>query len=214
VIPATVSSRSGRETYRHGDLHRALIEAGVELAQGGGPAAVTLREATRRVGVAPNAAYRHFDDRQALLDAVCSACQAQVAAAIEEEQSRVADAEPLEHARQMLRAVGVGYLRFAVSEPGLFRTAFSASSDLEGANLAARRGPGGLTPFQLLTNAMDDLATAGGFPTERRPGAEFLAWSAVHGLAMLLIDGPLRALDDASAQRLVQRVIDMVEQGL
>lgn len=214
TIPATVSSRSGRKTYRHGDLHRALIEAGLELAQTGGPGAVTLREATRRVGVAPNAAYRHFDDHQALLDAVCSACQAKVAAAIEDEQSRVADAEPLEHARQMLRAVGVGYLRFAVSEPGLFRTAFSASSDLEGANLAARRGPGGLTPFQLLTNAIDDLAAAGGFPPERRPGAEFLAWSAVHGLAMLLIDGPLRALDEARAQRLVQRVIDMVEQGL
>lgn len=215
MVPATVSSRSGRRTYRHGDLHRALIEAGVELARVGGPSAVTLREATRRVGVSPNAAYRHFDDRQALLDAVCSACQAQVAQAIEMEQAKLTDAgEPLARARLALRAVGVGYLTFALAEPGLFRTAFSASSDLDSATSAARAGPGGLTPFQLLTTAIDNLAAVGGFPPERRPGAEFLAWSAVHGLATLLIDGPLRALDEPRRHRLVQRVIDMVEQGL
>ncbi|MBA3704019.1 MAG: TetR family transcriptional regulator, partial [Rubrobacteraceae bacterium] len=54
-----------RVTYRHGDLRRALLEAGTELARGGGPEAVVLREATRRVGVAPSAAYRHFADRRA-----------------------------------------------------------------------------------------------------------------------------------------------------
>ncbi len=74
-----------RDTYRHGDLRRALLEAGTELARGGGPEAVVLREATRRVGVAPSAAYRHFADRRALLDAVCSASQAALAVAMEEE---------------------------------------------------------------------------------------------------------------------------------
>ncbi|MES2609602.1 MAG: helix-turn-helix domain-containing protein, partial [Pseudomonadota bacterium] len=49
-----------RSTYRHGDLRRALLDAGIELARQGGPDAVVLREATRRAGVAPNAAYRHF----------------------------------------------------------------------------------------------------------------------------------------------------------
>src|SRR3712207_7600839 len=61
-----------RGTYRHGDLRRALVEAGTEMAREGGPGAVVLREATRRVGVAPSAAYRHFEDRRALFDAVCS----------------------------------------------------------------------------------------------------------------------------------------------
>lgn len=219
MTEATVHSLSGRKTYRHGDLRRALIDAGLELAREGGPAAVVVREATRRAGVSPNAAYRHFDDRQALLDAVCSECQSLVARAIEAEQAAVSGAgseaaRPVEHARALLRAVGVGYLRFALDEPGLFRTAFSASSDLESATRAERAGGLGLTPFQLLTTAIDGLASAGGFPSEHRPGAEFLAWSAVHGLAMLLIDGPLRSLDHAHRQRLIDRVIDMVEQGL
>ena len=204
-----------RKTYRHGDLHRALIEAGVELAREGGPTAVVLREATRRAGVSPNAAYRHFTDRQALLDAVCEACQSRVALAIEAEQAGLTDAaDDLTTARRRLRAVGVGYLRFALEEPGLFQTAFSASPDMEGAASAARAGNSGLTPFQLLSAALDGLAAAGGLPPERRPGAEFLAWSAVHGLAVLLIDGPLRAIDSDLRQNLTRRVIDMVEQGL
>ena len=50
-------------------------------------------------------------------------------------------------------------------------------------------------------------------PASRRPNAEFLAWSSVHGLAMLLIDGPLRALPRAAAEAIAQQVIDMAEAG-
>jgi AcrR family transcriptional regulator len=209
-----IGNSAARTSYRHGDLRRALIEAGVELAREGGPAAVVLREATRRTGVTPNAAYRHFTDRQALLDAVCSSCQALVARAIEADQAAVEVTQPTEAARLRFRAVGTGYLRFALEEPGQFQTAFSASSDMESATSAARAGASGLTPFQLLTHALDDLVTVGLLAPDRRPAAEFLAWSAVHGLAELLIDGPLRALPAPVKQTLILRVIDMVEKGL
>jgi AcrR family transcriptional regulator len=204
-----------RDTYRHGDLRRALVEAGTEMAREGGPGAVVLREATRRAGVAPSAAYRHFEDRRALLDAVCSAAQASLAVTIEAELARLSlHGEPASLARARLRAVGTGYLRFARDEPGLFRTAFSASENLRSAASPARAGEGGLTPFQLLEAALDGLVEAGVLPHKRRPGAEFLAWSAVHGLAMLLIDGPLRGLEGTAAHDVGQRVIDMVERGL
>ena len=206
---------SKRDTYRHGDLRRALLEAGMELARRGGPDAVVLREATRRVGVAPSAAYRHFEDRRALLDAVCSAAQAELAVAIEKEldgSSRDGDAAGV--ARAKLRGVGTGYLKFAQEEPGLFRTAFSASENLRNAASPARAGKEGLTPFQLLGAALDEMVGAGVLPEERRPAAEFLAWSAVHGLSMLLIDGPLRGLDRGMADDVGQRLIDMVERGL
>lgn len=204
-----------RVTYRHGDLRRALLEAGTELARGGGPEAVVLRETTRRVGVAPSAAYRHFADRRALLDAVCSVAQAALAVAMEKELDGLPNGgDPADAARARLRAVGAGYLRFAQAEPGLFRTAFSASEDLRSAASPSRAGEGGLTPFQLLAAALDGLVEAGVLPLERRLGAEFLAWSAVHGLAMLLIDGPLRGLDRARTQDVGRRLIDLVERGL
>jgi hypothetical protein len=52
-----------RTTFRHGDLRRALLMAGIELAREGGQDAIVLREATRRAGVVPNAAYRHYANR-------------------------------------------------------------------------------------------------------------------------------------------------------
>jgi len=78
----------------------------------------------------------------------------------------------------------------------------------------AKAGHSGLNPFQLLAAALDRMVEAGILPAERRAGAEYLAWSAVHGLAMLLIDGPLRGRAPDEAERMGQRLIDMVEKGL
>jgi AcrR family transcriptional regulator len=211
----TDSAPAKRSTYRHGDLHHALVAAGTELARTGGPDAVVLREATRRVGVAPNAAYRHFADRSALLDAVCAAAQSLLAVAIEKQLASVrVTGDPADVARARLRAVGTGYLRFAQKEPGLFRTAFSASRDLANIGDPARAGASGLSPFLLLGSVLDELVDAGALPKERRPAAELIAWSSVHGLAMLLIDGPLRALDNKKRHAIIERLLDMVEQGL
>ena len=83
-----------RTTYRHGDLRQALLDAGIDMAREGGPDAVVLREATRRTGVSPNAAYRHFADRDALVSAVSDAASAASAAAIEAEWDAVPAAIP------------------------------------------------------------------------------------------------------------------------
>jgi AcrR family transcriptional regulator len=205
-----------RSTYRHGDLRRALLEAGMELARKGGPDAVVLREATRRAGVAPNAAYRHFASREALLQAVRAAALSAVAAAMEAELAKLpAGLPPADLARASVRAVGSAYLRFAQAEPGLFRTAFVRSDGLlQGTPESPTTGPGGLNPFELLGSALDKLVQAGVMPTERRPGAEFLAWSAVHGLAMLVIDGPLGPVIGPQLPQIGQRLLDMVEKGL
>src|ERR1700726_1690135 len=115
-----------RSTYRHGDLRRALLDAGIELARGGGPDAVVLREATRRAGVVPNAAYRHFASREELLQAVRAAALSALAVAMETELAGLRRGRRrADYARASLRAVGTAYMRFARTETGLFRTAFS-----------------------------------------------------------------------------------------
>ena len=65
----------------------ALVAAGLELARAGGPDAVVLREATRMVGVVPNAAYRHFADRDELLAAVCAAAMGELADRMQQQAS-------------------------------------------------------------------------------------------------------------------------------
>jgi AcrR family transcriptional regulator len=204
-----------RNHYHHGGLREALIDAAVEMAREGGPDAVVLREATRRSSVSPNAAYRHFADRQALLDAVSAAAQGMAADRMEEEIASVTvtgDAQA--DARQYLRAAGAGYLAFAREEPGLFRAAFTVPHDLTEATTPDKAGALGRTPFQILAEALDRLVEAGVLPAERRENAELHAWSSVHGLGMLVIDGPLRGLTDAMVQTASERLLDMVDRGL
>lgn len=211
----TPAKRPKRTTYRHGDLYRALLSSGLELARDGGPDAVVLREVTRRAGVVPNAAYRHFADRQALVQAVSEAAMSLLASTMEAEQAALGHRKDAAGAaRARLGAVGIGYLRFALAEPGLFRTAFSVPGDLQLAASPASAGSSGLTPFQQLTAALDEMVAAKILPQDRRMGAEFLAWSAVHGLAMLMIDGPLRGLEPRQKQDIGQMLVAMVERGL
>ncbi|MDZ7921015.1 TetR/AcrR family transcriptional regulator [Rhodoferax sp.] len=214
-MPAA-SSPPARQTYRHGDLRRALLEAGIALARAGGPAAVTLREATRRVGVAPNAAYRHFANQQDLLLGVRAHALSGVARAMEAALAALPPGlSPADHARASVRAVGTGYLRYAKAEPGLFRTAFALSDNLIQATPEwPTAGDSGRNPHELLCDALDLLVQAGAMPAARRPGAEVLAWSAVHGLAMLVIDGPLATPVGPHYEMFSQRLLTMVEQGL
>jgi AcrR family transcriptional regulator len=204
-----------RETYRHGDLRQALVASGLELARVGGPDAVVLRAVTRLAGVSPNAAYRHFADRSALLAAVSASAQGRVADSMVEELGRMPlSGDPAVDARRRLRAVGSGYLRFARDEPGLFRAAFTVPDNLANSAAPEKAGTAGLTPFQVLGAVLDELAASESLPDERRQGAELLAWSAVHGLGMLVIDGPLRGLTDQMIDGTTERLLDMVERGI
>jgi AcrR family transcriptional regulator len=192
-----------------------LLDAGIALAREGGPDAVVLREATRQAGVVPNAAYRHFTSRQELLQSVRAAALSALAIAMEAEHFKLrGDPHSPEFARASLRAVGTGYLRFAHAEPGLFRTAFSTPWTVQADPDPATAGHSGLNPFQLLGAALDRLVNAGVLPSERRFGAEYLAWSAVHGLALLSSDGPLSSILPVQREAMAQRLLDMVEKGL
>ncbi len=204
-----------RTTYRHGNLKQALLEAGLDLAREHGPEGVVLREATRRTGVAFNAAYRHYNGQPDLLEAVRAAALAKVARTMEDELSALGPLNPSpEYARSSLRAIGKGYLRFAHEEAGLFRTAFVMPAVIEGKTQHPATGECGLNPFQLLGMALDRMQAAGILPADQRAQAEFLAWSAVHGMAMLILDGPLRTAPKEQLKSLSQRLLTMVERGL
>lgn len=212
------ANQGAKAGYHHGDLRNALITAGVELATDGGPAKVVLREAARRVGVSPTAAYRHFAGQGDLLFAVKIHAQQLLADAMERVAAGLpAGDHPGAAAEQRLAAIGRGYVGFALEHPGLFRTAFSHVIADEGA------GWGGVTPpagnpqyrsYNLLSQALDELVATGRMPAGNRPGAEAAAWSTAHGLAMLLLDGPMGRLPEADRDAVIVRTTDTIVAGL
>jgi AcrR family transcriptional regulator len=191
-----------------GTVRSALVAAGVELARSGGPDAVVLREVTRTVGVVPNAAYRHFADRDALLAAVRDEAVRALAQRMADGMSQVrAGAHTPTGARLRVRAVGRAYLDFARTEPGLFDTAFTVPDHpMSGADDQP-------LPLEHLQAALDDLVRTGNLDPARRPGIEYPTWATVHGLAVLL-RGPLRSLPDREKARLETETLAFIAASL
>jgi AcrR family transcriptional regulator len=190
-------------------VRSALIEAGFELARSGGPDAVVLRQVTRMVGVVPNAAYRHFADRDALLAAVRDKAVGELARRMADEMSQVrAGAHTPTGAQLRMRAVGRAYLEFARTEPGLFDTAFTETDHTSPG--AAADEP---QPSDYVQAALDDLVQAGVLEPARRPNIEYPTWATVHGLAVLL-RGPLRSLSDHEKTRLETQTLTFIGASL
>jgi AcrR family transcriptional regulator len=207
----TASSRP----YHHGRLREALVDAGVALARTQGPEAVVLRAAARTAGASHNAAYRHFADRDELIRAVCERCMSKLATLMEQRIAAApADPDPVEFAWGRLDALGRAYVEFATTEPGWFRAAFAVPRGTHTFAPGEGVGPGGLGPYGLLNARLDELVEVGAMAPQRRPGAEYAAWSAVHGLATLVNDGPLRDVPAEEREYALGRVLDVVSDGL
>jgi AcrR family transcriptional regulator len=212
--PARESRPTERRRRPRGAVRDGLVAAGLELARTGGPDAVVLREATRMVGVVPNAAYRHFADRDELLAAVCAAAMDELARRMAAGVARVPGGRgDATAARHRLRAIGTAYLAFARDEPGLFATAFALPQQHGYGSPDGGTGPD-RSPLGQLRAALDELVEAGVLDRRRRDGVEYPVWSMVHGLAVLAGAGPLRGVPEAARQHLDERVFAFIEEGL
>jgi AcrR family transcriptional regulator len=219
---STEIAGAGRRRPR-GAVRDGLIAAGLELARAGGPDAVVLREAARMVGVVPNAAYKHFADRDEIVAAVCTAAMGELATRMAAGVGRVhgKNGDPAA-ARRRLRAIGRAYLQFAREEPGLFATAFALprhhayrTSDKATDSATGVSGTGQHPlPLDQLRAVLDELADAGVLSTRRRTGIEYPIWSTVHGLAVLTGQGPLRDAPDITAHRLEELTRAFIDAGL
>ncbi|RKH53199.1 TetR/AcrR family transcriptional regulator [Corallococcus llansteffanensis] len=171
--------------YHHGDLRQALVDAAVELITEEGFSALTLREVARRAGVTHAAPYRHFADKEALLEAVSQQGFRAMAHEMRERMARVSG--PLEQ----LSAAGVAYVLFAVRHPPHFRVMFGPHFTRPPKPDAAEEGA---NAFTLLVNCIEAGQAAGLLRAGESRRLTLTAWSLVHGLASLFVD---RQLEEA-----------------
>ena len=170
--------------YHHGDLRTALIAAGLGLLAAREVDDLSLREVARAVGVSANAVYRHFPDKRALMRALAIEGLAKLGAAQRDASEKAGGGA------EGFNATGREYVRFAMQNPALFRLIFSNS--VQPSLLSHSDGES--------SDAMRFLrANAAQFAPPGVDSSIFTlqAWSMVHGLAMLILDGRV-PLDDAT----------------
>jgi AcrR family transcriptional regulator len=192
---------SRSDSYHHGDLRKALLDEAFEVLRRGGAEAVSLRAVATAVGVSPSAAYHHFPDKDALLVAVGDmAAELFDRRMIDAAASVPGDSDTA--AVNRFGELGRTYIGFAQEEPHLFRHMFG---ELCAGNSPITRGTS--PAFDTLLAALDSLARRGLLRPGAREGLELVAWSCVHGFAVLAAAGlmPVELADEllASLRRIV-----------
>lgn len=172
---------SGKSSYHHGDLRKALIDQAISIIEEEGAEQVTLRRLGREVGVSPMAAYRHFASKEDLLQYV-----AQQGFVTLTEILQSADDSPL---HERLLSQGVNYIQFAISHPAHYRVMFSTLNMGDWNDALTRAG-------QLAFQTMADTITAMSHKYRLRnrltaAEAALICWSNVHGVSELLLSGKL-----------------------
>jgi AcrR family transcriptional regulator len=179
------------KSYHHGDLRSAVVEEGLRLLHDREAESLSLREIARNVGVSATALYRHFPDKASLLEALAEAGYAQLA-----REQGVAAAVG---GSQRFAAMGQAYVHFALANPALFRLIFVAKPMNTHPGVAAPEG----TAASLLQTGVAQLMGPDA-AEEARFAAMLRAWSLVHGLAMLILDGQV---DRPVAESMIAEII-------
>ncbi|PAP75682.1 TetR/AcrR family transcriptional regulator [Rubrivirga marina] len=176
------------DAYHHGDLRRALLDEAAAVLDADGVGALSLRDLARRAGVSATAPYHHFRGKAELVTALAEDALADLDAALAEAdgETEAAGGEPHER----LCAIGVAYVLFAVDHPERFRLAFRPEMGDPFGEIDTDGLPEDVVGFRRLVAVVRDLEPE----ADRQAVVALGAWSHAHGLAALLVDGPLRAL--------------------
>ncbi len=206
-----IKTGASERKYHHGDLRQALIDAGVAIVSEEQNWNFSLREVARRAGVSHNAPYNHFAEKRDLLDAVAAVGFETLRQDMSNAMEGTADA-----AVAML-AIARAYVAFAAGNPALYRLMFGpelAGPDGVRPELAETSGAGAKAILQsVVARGVKDGSFAVGNDRELSSALAVLsAWSAVHGLSMLIIDGKTDAALEPTV--LVEGVMTYFVEGL
>ena len=194
--------------YHHGDLRNALIKGAGRVLLEKGTCGFSLREVARVAGVSHAAPYRHFRDKAALLQALTQAGFEQLGLAIR----TAADGKPHNPEQKLIEA-GVAYVRLAVQNPEITRLMFGGTVELQENDA---RPDASVTAYESLLDIIQEGVEQGSF--RQRPPQELalVAWTSMHGLAMLAVAGLLavEANDERVLDELVRAVARNVIYGI
>ena len=174
-----------RTAYHHGDLHQQAHDQALAVLRLEGDGAISLRAIAKQIGVSAPALYRHYADRESLLAELAISGFA----ALRQQLLSVEQHTP----RAALIGIGLAYVAFAQSEPNLYRLMFGGRVLPKGAH--PRLDQAGLGTFNVLQDTIARGQRAGYLKPAPLALMTATAWSLVHGLSQLTIDGHLPNAD-------------------
>src|ERR1700744_2158404 len=190
-------ARKPQNTYHHGDLRDALVQAALKEAEQGGPEAISIKAMAAKLGVSQPAPYRHFADRDALLQAVTAEAFRQFNAIMREAIDKPSK-------RSKLSRFAQAALEFGLRRTGIYRLMF-ASRTMEGSAADSELHIAAHETFALLVESFE--APKVGLLREQHA---LQIWAALHGVVMLAEQG---LMTGQSAKITREQVIDnIVEQ--
>ena len=185
-LPTVLRSKHlGRDSYHHGDLQAALIEAAIVLVRKNGPDHLSLRAVAEQVGVSPSAVYHYFPDKDSLISGVGDKLFIDLALMQKEALGDISG-KSARAARRRYRELGRTYFRWANKEPNLFRLMFGGFCRVD-----ARGTHVDNEAFLMLTKCLDDLLETGVISPQMRQYGELISWCAVQGASTLIVEGHL-----------------------
>jgi len=204
---------AGRSTYHHGDLRAALVDAALVLLAETRRWDFSLREVARRAGVSHNAPYAHFADKRDLLAAVATAGYETLRARMLAAQAEARDAG------EALDAIGVAYLRFGTENSAHYRLMFGptllASDEATPAEvIEAAAASRGVLSDVVRRGAEDGIFAIAPNDPAAITAAVLAAWSLVHGLTLLYIDGLATLETPLGIEQLAEKVASIFMHGL
>ena len=197
-----------RSTYHHGDLYRSLVNAAERLLEADGVAGVSLRAACKAAGVSHAAPYRHFRGKAQLMEAIARDGFDQLGELCREARLRHPD-DP----EQQLRDAGRAYVRWATDNPERTRLMFGGmmkADDLD-PDLHAQAEAAYSEIFRII----DEGRRVGLFGGRDTDSVVLAAWSAVHGLTMLILgSGKVMPSGPDEIDALAELVCDTILSGI
>ena len=193
------------KAYHHGDLRAALLDEAVAMLAEGGITSVTMRALGQRLGVSRAAPYRHFSDKADLLVAVAAEGFRRLG-----NQLPAIDAGRQQSSIEQFRHMGEVYVHFALENPAHYRLMYGQEGPSR-RDLPKLREAGNAL-FDQLVDVIESYQRRGDILAQDPRAQAYVAWSAVHGLASLLIEGQI--MDDVDVKALIHQTTQTVLAGM
>ena len=190
------------------NLRRAILDAARELFVVEGFENVSMRKIAERIEYSPTTIYLHFEDKDAILAALCQEGFLLMASSLEALDS-------MEDPIARLREGGRQYIRFAQEQPQYYAIMFEMKSNALEHDPTKKTESSGFRCFSFILRCVLEGVEKGRIRANAHPMViAHSIWASMHGAASLTLSGRLGLLPPESHPAFYENLLEIIERGL